>query len=428
MKTVSVFAPGTVANIGCGFDVMGLALDSAAGDEMEVTLYDSEEEMKSPLGKFQIEMPSSEDNPDIMERKLEPSSKALSPQRIAWHHAACCNLILINESLTELPEKAERNVITPAIEAMVTAYFQRNNKSENNSENNNSGNENSQKNEDSGKEKTGNENNKSENNSGNKNSGSEHKGKTGDNESVIEKGLGQNPKLHIAVKILKKIVPGSGIGSSAASSAAAVFGLNYVLGQPFNQEELVVYAMEGEKLISGTAHADNVAPALLGGVIFIRSYNPLDLIRLPVPSRFFCTVVHPHIMVSTKQARDILPTELTRKDAITQWGNVGGFIAGLVLEDMELLGRSVIDVVAEPYRKKFIPGYDRLKEDLMQSGMLGVNISGSGPSVFALSTSVELAYKAKQIMAQHFAGQHIEADVYVSKVGKQGARIIEPAP
>lgn len=396
MKTVSVFAPGTVANIGCGFDVMGLALDSAAGDEMEVTLYDSEEEMKSPLGKFQIEMPSSEDNPDIMERKLEPSSKALSPQRIAWHHAACCNLILINESLTELPEKAERNVITPAIEAMVTAYFQRNNKSENNS--------------------------------GNKNSGSEHKGKTGDNESVIEKGLGQNPKLHIAVKILKKIVPGSGIGSSAASSAAAVFGLNYVLGQPFNQEELVVYAMEGEKLISGTAHADNVAPALLGGVIFIRSYNPLDLIRLPVPSRFFCTVVHPHIMVSTKQARDILPTELTRKDAITQWGNVGGFIAGLVLEDMELLGRSVIDVVAEPYRKKFIPGYDRLKEDLMQSGMLGVNISGSGPSVFALSTSVELAYKAKQIMAQHFAGQHIEADVYVSKVGKQGARIIEPAP
>lgn len=396
MKTVSVFAPGTVANIGCGFDVMGLALDSAAGDEMEVTLYDSEEEMKSPLGKFQIEMPSSEDNPDIMERKLEPSAKALSPQRIAWHHAACCNLILINESLTELPEKAERNVITPAIEAMVTAYFQRNNKSENNS--------------------------------GNKNSGSEHKGKTGDNESVIEKGLGQNPKLHIAVKILKKIVPGSGIGSSAASSAAAVFGLNYVLGQPFNQEELVVYAMEGEKLISGTAHADNVAPALLGGVIFIRSYNPLDLIRLPVPSRFFCTVVHPHIMVSTKQARDILPTELTRKDAITQWGNVGGFIAGLVLEDMELLGRSVIDVVAEPYRKKFIPGYDRLKEDLMQSGMLGVNISGSGPSVFALSTSVELAYKAKQIMAQHFAGQHIEADVYVSKVGKQGARIIEPAP
>ena len=231
--------------------------------------------------------------------------------------------------------------------------------------------------------------------------------------------------FYIMTEILTKIRPGSGIGSSAASSAAAVYALNILLGKPFTDEKLVDFAMEGERLISGTAHADNVGPAILGGVVFIRGYNPTDLIRLPVPEDFYCTVVHPHIMVSTKEARDMLPESVSRKDAIRQWGNVGGFVAGLLMDDMKLLGRSVEDAIAEPYRKKFIPGYDALKAELLGAGLLGVNIAGSGPSVFALSDSRSLADRGKEIMERHFALEKIENEIYVTKVGKTGARVVE---
>ena len=130
-------------------------------------------------------------------------------------------------------------------------------------------------------------------------------------------------------------------------------------------------------------------------------------------------------MVSTKEARDILPESVSRKDAIRQWGNVGGFVAGLLMDDMKLLGRSVEDAIAEPYRKKFIPGYDALKAELLGAGLLGVNIAGSGPSVFALSDSRSLADRGKEIMERHFALEKIENEIYVTKVGKTGARVVE---
>ena len=231
--------------------------------------------------------------------------------------------------------------------------------------------------------------------------------------------------LRVAVRIESKIHPGSGIGSSAASSAAAVFALNELTGRPFSLEKLVEFAMEGEKLISGgVAHADNVAPALLGGVVLIRGYKPLDIVRLPVPARFHCSVVHPDIMVSTRMAREVLPKEIPLRDAVRQWGNVGGLVAGLALGDVELVGRSMVDVVAEPCRKRFIPGFDILKEKALQAGALAVNISGSGPSVFAISADQKTAERICSIMKEHFSFLDIESNVYVANVGCNGARAL----
>ena len=183
--------------------------------------------------------------------------------------------------------------------------------------------------------------------------------------------------------------------------------------------------MQGEKLISGTAHADNSAPAVMGGIVFIRGYEPLDIVSLPVPDSFCFSVVHPHIMVSTKEARDVLRKEIPMREAVTQWGNVGGLVAGIMTGDMPLIGRSMRDVVVEPYRKGFIPGYDELKAACMAAGALAVNISGSGPSVFALSDSLETAERVGKAMKAHFDALNIENDLYVSHVPTVGARVVE---
>lgn len=304
MEKIKVFAPATVANMGCGFDVMGMALEGV-GDVLEVAVSEG------------------------------------------------FGLSIFNRSGVDLPVNVEKNVITPAVLAFLEA---------------------------------------------------------------------SEKKLKVEVTVCEKILPGSGIGSSAASSAAAVFALNELCGRPFSLHELVPFAMEGERLISGTPHADNVAPALLGGIVFIRGYEPPDLIQLPVPEAFCCTVVHPHIMVSTKAAREVLRREIPLQEAVTQWGNVGGLVAGLALGDMALVGRSMRDVIAEPYRKHFIPLYDELKARALEAGALAVNISGSGPSVFAVSPALDTAVRIGQEMQQHFDGLQVKAEVYVSKVARQGAR------
>ena len=214
MNKVRVFAPATVANMGCGFDVMGMTLDGV-GDVISVEVLDGE------------------------------------------------GISIINNSGVELPEDVDSNVVTPAVRALLAAY-------------------------------------------------------------------GECKKVLITIE--KKIAPGSGIGSSAASSAAAVYALNVALGRPFSDERLVEFAMEGEKLISGgTPHADNVGPSLLGGVVLLRSYEPLDIVRLPVPDNFCCSVAHPEIMVSTRMAREVLPKEIPLRSAVKQWGNVAGLVAGLAL-------------------------------------------------------------------------------------------------
>ena len=307
MKKIKVFAPASIANLGCGFDVMGMALDEVG---------------------------------DVLEMTLDESGSGIT---------------IFNDTDVPLPADVEDNVVTPVIRK----FF----------------------------EMTG------------------HGGA-------------------VEVRIVKKIYPGSGIGSSAASSAAAAFGINELFGAPLGEEDVVVCAMEGENLASGGYHADNAAPAVMGGITLIRGYEPLDIIKLPVPGNLYCPVIHPHLTVSTKQARSILPKEIPMHTAVTQWGNVGGLVAGLCSGNIELVGRSMRDAVAEPFRKQFIPGFDELRAKLLGAGALAMNISGSGPSVFALASRSDIAQRVGAIMERHFAQQGILSETYVVKVSNKGARLI----
>lgn len=307
MKKIKVFAPASIANLGCGFDIMGMALDEVG---------------------------------DVLEMSLDGEGSGIA---------------ISNGTDVPLPEDPEDNVITPVIRKFFAL--------------------------------TG------------------HSGR-------------------VEVRILKKIYPGSGIGSSAASSAAAAFGINELFGAPLSEEDVVVCAMEGENLASGGYHADNAAPAVMGGITLIRGYDPLDIIKLPVPGNLYCPVIHPHLTVSTKEARSILPKEIPMHTAITQWGNVGGLVAGLCTGNIELVGRAMRDAVAEPYRKGFIPGFDELRAKLLGAGALAMNISGSGPSVFALANRGDIAQRVGAIMERHFAQQGILSETYVVKVSNKGARLI----
>lgn len=226
------------------------------------------------------------------------------------------------------------------------------------------------------------------------------------------------------IRFLKKIMPGSGIGSSAASSAAGVFGANELLGRPFTRKELVEFAMQGEKAASGTAHADNVAPALMGGFTLVRSYQPLDIIALPSPE-IYASIVHPQIEVRTSDSRKILRQDVPMKKAIVQWGNLAGFVAGLYTSDYDLLGRSLVDVIVEPVRSLLIPDFLRIKEEVMEAGALGCSISGSGPSIFALSREKETAEKIAGVMKAGFSRISLESEVFVSLINKEGVRISE---
>lgn len=306
MKKVRVFAPASIANMGCGFDIIGLALDEV-GDIIEITMSEGD------------------------------------------------SLSITNISGVPMPEDINDNVITPVVKSFL-------------------------------------------------------------------KKIGQKAKIDVT--ICEKIYPGSGIGSSAASSAAAAYGMNELFGCPLSDEEVVLCAMEGENLASGGYHADNAAPAVLGGIVLIRGYEPLDLIQLPVPGNFYCSVVHPHIVVTTKQAREILPKDVPMHNAVKQWGNVGGLIAGLYSGNIGLIGRSMQDCVAEPYRKSFIPGFDELREKILGIGALAMNISGSGPSMFALCDHRDKAEKSGKLMQEHFDALGIGCEVYVVKVSNKGAKLM----
>ena len=226
------------------------------------------------------------------------------------------------------------------------------------------------------------------------------------------------------IEIYKNIKAGSGIGSSAASSAGAVFGINELLGRPFTRKELVKFAMQGEKLASGNAHADNVAPCLLGGFTLVRSSNPLDIIKIDSPSELYATVVHPQIELKTSDARSVLKQTVSLKSAITQWGNVGGLVAGLYTNDYELIGRSLHDEIIEPIRSMLIPGFDLIKKTAYENGALGSGISGSGPSIFALSKGKETAEKIAQAMSKVYDEINLPYEIHVSKVNPDGVSIL----
>jgi len=310
MKSIKVFAPATVANVACGFDVMGFALRDI-GDELTIR-------------------------------------KTIRPGLVI-------SAIHGSETLSKNPKE---NVLTVAAEALL-----------------------------------------------------DH--------------LDQKSDFGFEFELTKKVKPGSGLGSSASSSAAAVFGLNELLGNPFERKELVPFAMEGERLASGIPHADNVAPSLLGGFILIRSYDPLDVIPLDYPDDLYATVVHPQIEIKTADAKKMLRKQIELKDAITQWGNIGGLVSGLAKADYELIGRSLQDVIAEPIRGMLIPSFKEAKESALRTGALGCSISGSGPSIFALSRGEQTSQEVAQSFEDLYKSIGLASFIHVSNINTKGAEVLK---
>jgi len=225
------------------------------------------------------------------------------------------------------------------------------------------------------------------------------------------------------VIINKQIKPGSGVGSSAASAAGSVVAANHLLGNRFSREDLVRFALFGEKVASGVKHADNVAPCIYGGITLIRSIFPLDIISIPAPP-LHVTVVHPQIEVRTSDARQILRKQVLLKDAIRQWGNIAGLVAGFMKEDYELIGRSLEDVIIEPVRSMLIPGFDEVKEKCKAAGALGGGISGSGPSIFMLSKDLATAQALDRIMKDIYTRIGLDHHTYVTTINNEGVKVV----
>ncbi len=243
--------------------------------------------------------------------------------------------------------------------------------------------------------------------------------------AVIEylKSIGVNQGVEIT--LYKNLPLGSGMGSSAASGVAAVVAINHLMGALLKREELLPFAIEAERIACGSAHADNAAPSLLGGLILVRQNHPLDIVTIPTPKELVCVLVHPQIEVKTKDARSVLKATITLKDGITQWANTAALVAGMMKEDYELIGRSLVDVVAEPLRADLIPGFRKVKEVAIQNGALGCGISGSGPSIFCLCRGVENAKRAGDTIQQEFNAMNLNSEIYISEVNRKGAYVVK---
>ena len=233
-----------------------------------------------------------------------------------------------------------------------------------------------------------------------------------------------SPDCGFEIEIKKKIKPGSGIGSSAASAVGSVFAMNELLGRPYNKTQLTYFAMKGEALASQSEHADNLAPALFGGFTLVKSTLPLEILQIPTPEELYATIIHPQIEIKTSEARAILPEKVTLKNAITQWANVGSLIHALHSSDYQLIHRSLQDIIVEPYRKQLIPFFDNIKIAAMNAGALGCAISGSGPSIFALSKGKAMANQVKEAFDDVYSNTNIDFETYVSKINTEGVKII----
>lgn len=230
-----------------------------------------------------------------------------------------------------------------------------------------------------------------------------------------------NAGFGFEVEITKHIKPGSGIGSSSASSCGALVAANKLLGERFSKLELVEFAIEGEMLASGARHADNVAPCIFGGFTLVRSTTPLDIVSIDFPI-LFATVVHPQIEIKTSEARAILPKDVPLKDAVRQWCNLGSLVAALAKGDYALIARSLEDFIVEPVRKSLIPKFDEVKAACLATGALGGGISGSGPSIFMLSEIRETAENVERAMQDVYSETDIEFNTYVSRISDNGVR------
>lgn len=242
---------------------------------------------------------------------------------------------------------------------------------------------------------------------------------------LVLQDLGLADKIGVEIKLTKYMPIGSGLGSSSASTVAGVFAINALLGSPLSKLELLPYCIEGERLACGHGHADNVAPALMGGVSLIRSYHPLDVIALPVPHDLHAGIVFPHVDVPTRDARQLIKEKVLLKDAVVQWGNIAGLIAGLYQEDYDLIGRSMQDVLVEPSRSILIPEFDQMKELAIAHGALSFGISGSGPSVVAITKDKHTATRITSKIQEHLSAIEIDCNTYVSAINVDGPKVLE---
>ncbi len=226
------------------------------------------------------------------------------------------------------------------------------------------------------------------------------------------------------VEITKGIMPGSGVGSSAASAAGAVVGANALLGHRFSQLQLVDFAMAGEAVASGARHADNIAPAIFGGFTVVRALEPAtDIVALPAPA-LWVAVVHPQIEIKTKDARRVLPAAVPLGLAVRQWANVAGLVAGFLTADYALIGRSLDDYIVEPARAPLIPGLAEARRRALAAGALGGGISGSGPSLFMLNRDEATAHAVAAALGSVFAELGIAHHLHVGRIASEGARVV----
>ena len=237
----------------------------------------------------------------------------------------------------------------------------------------------------------------------------------------------QNLYIGIDLHIHKHMPMGSGLGSSAASAVAAVVAANGLLENPLSKHELMPFVLEAEGVASGSVHGDNAIPSLLGGIVLMRSYNPLEIVELPVPENLFCSVVHPDLKILTKEARGRIPQEVPMKKVIQQMSNIAGFVSGLYSSDYQLISKSLEDHLAEPYRVELIKGFPQVKQAALKAGALNFGISGSGPSVYSFSTSLEAGQEIGKAIQATFAELAIGSRLYVSKINTKGAYLVEPA-
>jgi homoserine kinase len=243
---------------------------------------------------------------------------------------------------------------------------------------------------------------------------------------VDRAGDGRTRKHGIALTVQKGLPLSGGQGGSAASAVASAVAVNALLGNPLDRFALVSAALEAEESVSGR-HADNVAPSLLGGIVLIRSLDPLDLVELPVPAELLVVVARPDQQMRTADARSVLPAEISRAAALHQAAQVGAMVAALASGDYALLGRAIDDRIAEPVRAALLPGFREAKQAALAAGALGSSISGSGPTAFALVRGPETGRRVAAAMSQAYTACGHKSEVRVAEIDRQGARVIGEA-
>ena len=226
------------------------------------------------------------------------------------------------------------------------------------------------------------------------------------------------------VSIEKGIPLGSGMGGSAASAAGAIMAASRLLPHRLAEGELLRYGMYGEEVATGSFHPDNLAPCLLGGLILALDKDPLQIVRIPVPALLHCVVVHPRLRLDTRDARRVLPSEICLHDHVQQSGKLAGVIAGCYSGDLELIGKSLQDLIVEPRRAPLVRGFDDVKRAALRAGALGCSLSGSGPSLFAWCAGAATGELIRDRMIEAFAGAGVESRGWVSPVNAPGTRIV----